>query len=270
MSADQYPEVSDDDAGIVPPQGGRGAEWPKKIRTLTAAELDRLTIDAAGRFYWDGRLVNYEPPTPPKPAVEEKPAEDPSVDALDRSAMDILDRAALELSDRTPVEPLDGSDEQAMADRLAAGDTAATGEGVTAEERDSHRLDTDEARSSEAAYAVDYDAPAAPVAVEPAAHARSAGAEVARAVGPATYHQAAPVAQTIRVQGDRLRLALTGGQSFALVLLLLALLIGASGVAVSGWVAAHEWSCRVGLTTRYCPAASPETPRPPMRSDIPA
>ncbi len=67
MSTDQYPEVSDDDAGIVPPQSGRGAEWPKKIRTLTAAELDRLTIDAAGRFYWDGRLVNYEPPTPPKP-----------------------------------------------------------------------------------------------------------------------------------------------------------------------------------------------------------
>ena len=67
-----------------------------------------------------------------------------------------------------------------------------------------------------------------------------------------------------------LRLALTGGQSFALVLLLLALLIGASGVAVSGWVAAHEWSCRVGLTTRYCPAASPEAPRPPLRSDIPA
>ena len=174
MSADQYPEVSDDDAGIVPPQGGRGSEWPKKIRTLTAAELDRLTIDAAGRFYWDGRLVNYEPPTPPKPRGRGKAGGRPAVDALDRSAMDILDRAALELSDRTPVEPLEGSDEQAMADRLVAGDTAATGDGVTAEEQDSHRLDTDEARSSDAAYAIDYDAPAAPVAAEPAAHARSA------------------------------------------------------------------------------------------------
>jgi hypothetical protein len=268
MSA-EYPELSDDDAGIVPPQGGRGAEWPKKIRTLTAAELDRLTIDAGGRFYWDGRLVNYEPPAPPKPSVEEKPAEDQSVDALDRSAMDILDRAALELSDRTPVEPLDGSDEQAMADRLAAGDAAATGGTVTAEEQERHQLGTDEARPSEAVHAIDYDALAAPAA-GPAIHARTAAAEVAPAADIATYDQvAAPLAQTIHVQGDRLRLALTGGQSFALVLLLLALLVGASGVAVSGWVAAHEWSCRVGLTTRYCPAASP-APRPPARSDIPA
>jgi hypothetical protein len=268
MSA-EYPEVSDDDAGIVPPQGGRGAEWPKKIRTLTAAELDRLTIDAAGRFYWDGRIVNYEPPAPPKPVVEEMPAEDPSVDALDRSAMEILDRAAFELSDRTPVEPLEGSAEQAMADRLAAGDAAATGETVTAEGQESHQLSTDEARSSESAHAVDYDALAAPAAAATAIHARSPAAEVAPAVGPETYHQDAPMTQTIPMQGDRLRLALTGGQSFALVLLLLALLIGASGVAVSGWVAAHEWSCRVGLTTRYCPAASP-APRPPVRSDIPA
>ena len=44
MNGDQYPEVSGDDAGIVPPQGGRGSEWPKKIRTLTAAELDLLFV----------------------------------------------------------------------------------------------------------------------------------------------------------------------------------------------------------------------------------
>jgi hypothetical protein len=184
--------------------------------------------------------------------------------------MDILDRAAFELSDRTPAEPLDGSAEQAMADRLAARDAAATGDTVTAEEQESHQLGNDETRSSEPAHAVDYDALAVPAAAAPAMHARSAAAEVAPAADIATYDQvAAPVAQTIHVQGDRLRVKLTGGQSFALVLLLLALLIGASGVAVSGWVAAHEWSCRVGLTTRYCPAAAP-APRPPVRSDIPA
>ena len=61
-STEPYPEVTVDELGIVPPQADRPPEWPKKIRTLTATELDRLTIDGAGRFYWDGSLVNYEPP----------------------------------------------------------------------------------------------------------------------------------------------------------------------------------------------------------------
>ena len=63
MSTDPYPEVSVDELGIVPPQGARASEWPKKLRTLTAAELDRLTIDNSGRFYWDGKLVSYETQT---------------------------------------------------------------------------------------------------------------------------------------------------------------------------------------------------------------
>ncbi len=63
MSTEPDSEVKDDESGIVPQQPERGPEWPKKIRTLTATELDRLTIDGSGRFYWDGRLVNYEPPT---------------------------------------------------------------------------------------------------------------------------------------------------------------------------------------------------------------
>ena len=63
MSTDPYPEVSVDESGIVPPQGARPAEWPKKLRTLTAAELDRLTIDNSGRFYWDGKLVSYDTQT---------------------------------------------------------------------------------------------------------------------------------------------------------------------------------------------------------------
>ena len=83
MSTDPYPEVSVDESGIVPPQGGRPSEWPKKLRTLTAAELDRLTIDNSGRFYWDGKLVDYDTGTKQLP--------DKSSDSLDRS-MDILDR----------------------------------------------------------------------------------------------------------------------------------------------------------------------------------
>jgi hypothetical protein len=71
-STEQYPEVPVDESGIVPQQANRPPDWPKKIRTLTATELDRLTIDSAGRFYWDGRLVNYEPPESAKPKAPEQ------------------------------------------------------------------------------------------------------------------------------------------------------------------------------------------------------
>jgi hypothetical protein len=68
-STEPYPEVNLDESGHESRQPQQqGPEWPKKIRTLTATELDRLTIDGAGRFYWDGRLVNYEPPMGAKPA----------------------------------------------------------------------------------------------------------------------------------------------------------------------------------------------------------
>ena len=92
---DQYPEVSGEDAGIVPPQGATKPEWPKKIRTLTANELDRLTIDGLGRFYWDGKLVNYEA----HPSRLEKPVD------LDQHAMDLLDRTARELPIRIRLQP---------------------------------------------------------------------------------------------------------------------------------------------------------------------
>jgi hypothetical protein len=97
--SDQYPEVSGEDAGIVPPQGGAKQEWPKKIRTLTANELDRLTIDGLGRFYWDGQLVNYQA----HPSRIEKPVD------LDQHAMDLLDRTARELDPNAPVPSADAA-----------------------------------------------------------------------------------------------------------------------------------------------------------------
>ena len=78
-STEPYPEVNIDESGNEPrqtPPQQHGPEWPKKIRTLTATELDRLTIDGSGRFYWDGRLVNYEPPMGGKPSGEK--SEQPS------------------------------------------------------------------------------------------------------------------------------------------------------------------------------------------------
>src|SRR6185503_8693778 len=97
MSTDPYPEVSVDESGIVPPQGARAPEWPKKLRTLTAAELDRLTIDNSGRFYWDGKLVNYD--SQPKQLTDNN--------SLDRS-MDILDRASYELGGRKMPATIEG------------------------------------------------------------------------------------------------------------------------------------------------------------------
>ena len=71
MSTETDPEANLDESGIEPRQLQQpGPDWPKKIRTLTATELDRLTIDGSGRFYWDGKLVNYEPPVSAKPLAE--------------------------------------------------------------------------------------------------------------------------------------------------------------------------------------------------------
>jgi hypothetical protein len=117
MSTEPYPpEVSGDESGIVPPQPSRSPDWPKKIRTLTAAELDRLTIDGSGRFYWDGKLVNYGLDHP----------KDSKSDSTERSAMEMLDRAAYELGDRKTPDPIEGAEiprtSQVSRDQLQAVD----------------------------------------------------------------------------------------------------------------------------------------------------
>jgi hypothetical protein len=102
MSTEEYPEVSGDESGIVPAQNARPPEWPKKIRTLTAAELDRLTIDGNGRFYWDGKLVNYEPPQPQEGAAQ-------TPQSREQSAMDIIDRAVHDLNDPNAPTSIEGA-----------------------------------------------------------------------------------------------------------------------------------------------------------------
>ena len=44
--------------------------------------------------------------------------------------------------------------------------------------------------------------------------------------------------------------------------------IAAFGMAASGWTAAHNWSCRVGMTTSYCP--TPPISKPLQTSEIPS
>ena len=210
MSTDPYPDVTVDESGIVPPQGARPSEWPKKLRTLTAAELDRLTIDNSGRFYWDGKLVNYD--TQPKQITGK------SADSLDRS-MDILDRASYELGSRK---------------------APATIEGQLAPETP--------ARSSESSSS-NLDA----VRVHDVRPAPDASADTHAAATPA-IHPAAPT-----------RLTLTRWQTLGAVIVVVAIAIGAFGMATYGYVAARDWGCKTGTFHDGCPGNVR-----PARSDIPA
>jgi hypothetical protein len=202
MSTDTYPEVTVDESGIVPPQNARPSEWPKKLRTLTAAELDRLTIDNSGRFYWDGTLVNYD--TGSKQITADK-----APDSLDRS-MDILDRASVELGGRKLPTTIEGQ----LAE--PAGSSAEPG----AVELDVHR------------------------------------AQVSPAAAPAIVHSSDPT-----------RLTLSHWQTFAAAIVVLAIAVGAAGMATFGYVAMRDWGCKTGAIHDGCPVVRDKTP---ARVDIPA
>ncbi len=208
---DQYPEVSAEDTALVPPQGTAKSEWPKKIRTLTAAELDRLTIDALGRFHWDGKLVNYDI----HPSRIEKPVD------LDQHAMELLDRTARELADP-------------------------------------HSLPEPE-----------------PVHVEAPALAATPSDALAPAAPSTPVSVAAPIVEVRRqellvaapAQPETKRVRFTLLQSIGIFFAVLGLLGAAAGVALSSFVAANEWGCKVGWVKSYCPAPPP-APAPPARPDI--
>jgi hypothetical protein len=228
--SDPYPEVTVDESGIVPPQSGRNPDWPKKIRTLTAAELDRLTIDSAGRFYWDGKLVNYEPPQQPKSAESDTKRPE----GLDRDALDMLDRAAYDLGDRKAPEPIEGADLERPH------------EAPVAEPR--------QARDEEPAVDLDHAAPVA------------AAAAPAVTVGDSRLADDLAVASVIRVP-ERVRVSLSRWQSLGAIIMVLGIAVGASGLAAYGFVAAHDWGCRAGLIQSYCPMGPAARPG---RTDIPA
>jgi hypothetical protein len=209
MSTDPYPEVTVDESGIVPPQGARPSEWPKKLRTLTAAELDRLTIDNSGRFYWDGKLVNYDTGT--------KQITDKTSESLSDS-MDILDRASRDLGGRK---------------------SPATIEGQLAEP----------AGSSDEPGAVNLD--------------------VVRAQGAAAVAEALlapPPPPALRTASDHTRLTLSRGQTAGAIIVVLAIVIGAIGMATYGYVAYRDWGCKTGASESGCPVKI----APPPRADIPA
>ncbi|HXF87042.1 MAG TPA: hypothetical protein VNK48_01650 [Xanthobacteraceae bacterium] len=68
---------------------------------------------------------------------------------------------------------------------------------------------------------------------------------------------------------DHFRLTLTRWQSAGLTVAIAALVVGALGMAASGWVAAYHWSCRTGFATTYCTPASTPVPQAPALPEIP-
>jgi hypothetical protein len=236
---DQYPEVSGDDAGIVPPQGGPKQEWPKKIRTLTATELDRLTIDGLGRFYWDGQLVNYAGPNQVGQQHlaehQQKPID------LDQHAMDLLDRTAREISDPNSIQPApDASAAEAQPAPSSAPELAAT--------------PSDQLAPEESVATIAPETPAAPAPATPTPVVELRRQQVL--MPSATAHS-----ETVRV-------TLSRWQSIGAILAILALVAGGLGIALSGLAVAHEWGCKVGLVQSYCPPPPPE-PKVAPRPDIP-
>ena len=224
MSTEPYPEVNVDESGIVPPQAGRAPEWPKKIRTLTATELDRLTIDETGRFYWDGRLVNYEP-------RDFKSSSDKPADAHDRSSTEVGDRGDRDpygFDETKPPEPIEGAELDRSDD--------SHGQAVAhRDDRSFHDLDDVRVVQHRAIHH----------------HGNTASESSDTFVTP-----------SVQIP-DRIRVSMTRWQSLGVFLLVLCFLIGALGVAAFGFIAAHEWGCRSGLIQWHCsavPGARP--PRP--------
>jgi hypothetical protein len=243
MSTDQYSGANVDDSGIGPSQGGRGQDWPKKIRTLTASELDRLTIDSAGRFYWDGRLVNYEPPESKAPLI--------TPDAFEHAPNQVIEHAP-DSAEHSPSEPASDATEHAT------------------------QLSEDQ-QSAEAVHAADIEHP-----VETQMHAVATRDDHdvhsihdlpdVRAVQHGSYHhdltavEVSPPAPVVQLP-DRIRLRMSGWQSLGALIVVVCLLIGALGVGALGLVTAHDWVCRTGLIRIQCPAPAAQ---PAPRPDIPA
>jgi len=175
MSSQQTDAESGD--GVLPKPSAQD-EWPKKIRTLSESELDRLTIDAEGRFYRDGRLVDNGE----RPEAGADPATAPA--------------------------PVPSTTPALAADHTAPPDVVPPPETIRPERR---------------------------LTIEP-----------------------------MSPQADRpTRLTLSGGQSFMLLLAVIALLVTAAGVATHAAIALHDWGSRTGAWNETCaiPASMPASGR---------
>lgn len=234
--SDQYPEVSGEDAGIVPPQGAPKQEWPKKIRTLTATELDRLTIDSSGRFYWDGQLVNYEFHQAQAQAHAQAQARAETPVDLDQHAMELLERTARELDPNASLHSPSGE-----------ADATPTAE-ATVDQRPAIDVPALAATQADQLAPVSTEMPIVPPA-------------------PMVEVRRHDVLSPSRPEATRI--VLSGAQSIGMILIVASFAIAALGIAASGFVAVHDWGCKSGAIKSGC-APVPVPPAPPPRPDIPA
>jgi hypothetical protein len=227
MSIDQYSRhANDDESGLVPAQTTPSADRPGQIRSLSTDDLDRLTIDSAGRFYWDGQLVNYGFAKPDgqlidarelsslaSPHQETTTGGNPMADPAPPTKDATLDAIAEALAAATPVK-----DEPPTV--VVAAPTAAAPAAVTP------------------APSVAPAAPREPIARE-------------------------PMSLPVPVAAGPRRFRLSFFQSLGALLSVLSLLLAGAGLAASGFAAAHEYCCRAGLVTAYCPPkpVAPARPR---------
>jgi hypothetical protein len=227
-----YPEVKADESGLVPAHPTLRSEWPKKLRALTQQDLDRLTIDQDGRFYWDGKLVTASTTLSGQSASAEN----------SEKALEMLDRAAIEIAGRKP------GPETPPAPAKPAPDIKPSAASSVSEPTKPVEAPKVEAPKVEA-----------PKVVE----ASKSSAKAVR-----TERVQLRTSPRTSVEG-RIRLSLSALQSLGGFLVSLALLVGAVGLTATGWAAAHEWTCRLGMIAgKYCPADM--APKPPMRvNDIP-
>jgi hypothetical protein len=102
---------------------------------------------------------------------------------------------------------------------------------------------------------LDFAAP-----MPPAAAIAPALPEAAPPVVPRAQPRPAPAATVPAMRpmfDDHFHLSLTTVQSAALAVAIFAFVLAAFGMAARGYVSAHDWSCRVGMTTNSCPPAPP-------------
>lgn len=219
MSIDQYSRhANDDESGLGPHQTEPSADWPRKIRSLSTDDLDRLTIDSAGRFYWDGQLVNYGFAKPDGQLIDPRELStlaSPHKETTTTGGTPMADPASSKSTDST----LD-----AIAEALAA------------------------------ATPVKDETPTVVVAAPAAAPASVASAPAA---------PRGPIPVTVPVAEGPRRFKLSAWQSIGAFFGVLSLLIGAAGLAASGFASAHEYGCRAGFVTAYCPPkpVAPARPR---------
>jgi hypothetical protein len=205
--------------------------------------------------------VTLPKPAPPQQANEPSDGQQPAA-GPDPKLLSDIERAAREMADRRPRRPrppMDLPHGPAPAETAARFEARATFTAMNlpataaTPELSAHQVAPAEAPTTTEIAAQEPSTNTAPLAVTPALPVA------------AVPQRAAALPRAL--VDDHFQLSFTAAQSAAIIVGMIALVIGAFGMAATGWVAAYHWSCRAGLTSNYCspapdlkPLALPEIP----------